>query len=110
MREQFHLVPFEGARKFPGEAVGTLQLVQETRLVADGIAPVWDVYPVTIVMARYKGTYEGGRWLAFPIHPYELEEPFWSSWNTSDPECMAWWDNADLRQYPIGRGEEPDAA
>ena len=44
------------------------------------------VYPITIIRARYAGTYEGNPWLAF--HAYVV--PIGAT--DSDIECMEWWD------------------
>lgn len=59
-----------------------------------------DVYPVTIMTARYGGTYEGARWLALNLHPHEVPEDA----TGSDLDCMEFW-----RDYegPVGGGWTP---
>jgi hypothetical protein len=64
----------------------------------------YEPYPFTIVPARYGGTYEGGRYLAFPCGPNRLPD----GWDDSDCECMDWW--ADHHDWPIGVGASPDEA
>ncbi len=58
---------------------------------------------MTIVRARYGGSYEPGAWLAFPNHPAEMPE----DWNASDVPCALFWDS-----YigAVGAGESPDGA
>ncbi len=58
---------------------------------------------MTIVNARYGGSYEPGVWLAFPIHADQLPQ----GWDGDDLECMEFWSqHAD----PIGAGASPQAA
>lgn len=61
------------------------------------------IYPVTIVLARYGGTYEGGKWLAFPLDHFDLP----GDWQGGDSECNTFWQN-----YPnlVGKGKTPDEA
>lgn len=66
-------------------------------------------YPVTITPARYAGTYEGGRWLAFPCEPGDLDR-LCPAWDDSDVECQEFWNTADAGGWPIGRGLSPQAA
>lgn len=66
-------------------------------------------YPVTITTARYGGSYEGGRWLAFPCDPGGLDR-LCPGWDDSDVECMKFWAKADTERWPIGRGTGPSAA
>ena len=42
--------------------------------------PLPDIWPVTIVRARYGGSYEPGEWLAFPLEPYELGAGQGAAW------------------------------
>lgn len=67
-------------------------------------------YPVTIVPARYSGTYEKAAWLAFPVSPHKLGEEAWRDWDSDDIDCMAWHDRAAAEGWPIGRGASPDEA
>jgi hypothetical protein len=66
-----------------------------------------ELFPVTIVMARYRGTYEGARWLAFPIGADDLAD---SDYAAEDIECMLFFEECEERKLPIGRGETPDNA
>ena len=58
---------------------------------------------ITITTARYRGAYEGGRWVAFWAAPHEVpEDPF-----DEDNIAAVWWvDEAQL----VGRGETPNEA
>ena len=66
-----------------------------------------ELFPVTIVMARYRGTFEGGQWLAFPIAPEDLAD---SDYAADDISCMIFFESCDERKLPIGRGSTPDEA
>ncbi len=60
--------------------------------------------PVTITPDRYGGTYSGGAWLAFPLHPFEVPDgPF-----GGDVFAATWWD--ELGDVPVGRGDSPSGA
>lgn len=63
------------------------------------------LYPVTIVTARYQGTYEGGKWLAFPFDPETVGN---SDYAASDVECLTFFQSHDY--IPIGRGRTPEEA
>jgi hypothetical protein len=65
------------------------------------------LFPVTIVMSRYEGTYEGARWLAFPVGAEDLAD---SDYAAEDVECMSFFAECETRQVPIGRGPTPDDA
>jgi hypothetical protein len=69
--------------------------------------PDRELFPVTIVMARYGGTYERARWLAFPIGSDDLAD---SGYAAEDIECMLFFEACVERKLPIGRGETPDKA
>jgi hypothetical protein len=63
-----------------------------------------DVYPVTIVRARYGGSYEPGRWLAFPTDPDRMPD----GWDASDVPCAEFWDSY---AEPVGASDRsPDQA
>lgn len=62
-------------------------------------------WPVTILPARYSGSYEGGRWLAFPCEYNSVPDEVYGS----DVECSIWWRTAEAASM-VGRGEAPDAA
>lgn len=76
----------------------------------EGFGVEASTYPVTITMARYGGTYEGGKWLAFPVTPALLAKKEWQGWNDSDVECSQWWDKAYHEDWPIGKGATPELA
>ena len=61
------------------------------------------MYPVTIIKTRYQGTYEGGRWGAFPVD--FLDVPMDTMGD--DIETMTWW--SQNKDY-VGVGETPEAA
>jgi hypothetical protein len=60
-------------------------------------------YPVTITLARYGGTYEPGRWVAFACLP-ELLPP---DWNAGDVTCARFYEE---RMDEIGGGATPQEA
>lgn len=65
----------------------------------DPMKPWWhhgELYPVTIIRARYGGVYEGGEWLAFHEHADFLKDA-----EGSDLDCAAFFKHYP---YPIGRG------
>jgi hypothetical protein len=94
----------EGKAVFPGPD-GPVTIHVRSR----GRAP-W-IYPVTVVQARYGGTYSGGgTWLAFPVHPEELGKGAWEDWAGSDIECADWWARQREEGWLVGRGATPDEA
>ena len=62
-----------------------------------------DIYPLTIVPTRYRGTYEGGKWAAFNTHVNKMP----NGWDDSDVQCVSWW---RLNHNRIGTGESPEEA
>lgn len=62
------------------------------------------LYPVTIVRARYGGTYEGGAWLAFPCDPEKVPLEV----SGSDTMCGQFFTTSDAEF--IGRGATADEA
>lgn len=62
------------------------------------------LYPVTIIAARYSGSYEGGTWCAFHCYPHQVPPDA----TGSDIECMEYW-HGDA-SAGIGRGQSPDDA
>lgn len=97
-------VPFEGAW------LGSISLTYGATLGVDGIVHAYSIYPVTIVQARYQGTYEGAPWLCMPTSADHLRGEFWDGWNDSDIECMQFWNTASRLDYVIGYGRTPDGA
>lgn len=106
--KDFWDVPFEHAWQ------GSIQLAAETVATAAGFGKIPHIYPVTVVQARYNGSYEGGlrasSWLAFPVAPHALSDEAWRDWDGSDVECMIWWDRVRSEGWPVGRGADPSAA
>jgi hypothetical protein len=58
---------------------------------------------ITIVAARYRGVYEGGRWLAFPLDPRKLPQ----DWQSNDIACVTFFSHY---AKPLGKGSSPDGA
>lgn len=110
----FWRVPFDGAPATftrdgePGAREILLSL--ETTFEGDGFGEQLHIHPVTIVTARYSGMIEGGYWLCLPTRFNELNSPFWKDWNTSDLECMMFWNRAKREEWPIGYGSHPTEA
>ena len=65
-----------------------------------------DIYPVTIIHARYGGAYEGGLWLAFNCYPEAIPNDA----TASDMPCGRYWSWVSIMDIPIGRGNTPDTA
>lgn len=69
-----------------------------------------EVYPCTIVMDRYDGTYSGGKWLALDCDPEYIPEEI----GGSDPQESRFWrsDYNELyaKRFPIGKGDTPNKA
>jgi hypothetical protein len=64
---------------------------------------VSDIYPVTIVRARYRGGYEPGEWLAWPLYEDNLPP----DWAGDDLPCRAFW---ETYSGIVGSGTTPQAA
>lgn len=62
-----------------------------------------DAYPVTITMSRYGGTYERGRWVAWPLDPDRLPQ----GWDDEDMPCRQFWQSYT---GPVGGGDTPQEA
>jgi hypothetical protein len=61
------------------------------------------LYPVTIVMDRYSGTYSGGAWIAWPLYPEDVPgEP-----KADDGTAIVL---SGERKRPCGRGSTPNEA
>jgi hypothetical protein len=71
--------------------------VWQSRAMAD------EVFPVTIVRARYGGIYEPGRWLAFPRDPDQLPV----EWQDEGLPCRDFW---LAWSEPVGGGDTPNDA
>lgn len=79
--------------------------------VTGSVPPDAAFYPVTIVQARYGGTYEPGSWLAFPCDPYRLDR-ICREWDGDDIACADFWEEARAHpaHWPIGAADTPSAA
>lgn len=60
-------------------------------------------YPVTIMLSRYGGIYEPGRWVAFACLPETLPP----DWNAGDVACERFYRE---RRNEVGGGDTPQAA
>ena len=83
---------------------------KKTIISSDGFSTGGSTYPVTIVPARYGGSYEKAAWLAFPVSPARLGEKAWRDWEGSDIDCMNWHDRSLAEGWPVGRGASADLA
>lgn len=95
---------------WPGVWLDEIRVESDTCIAKEGFGQQARTYPVTIVQARYNGSYEGAPWLCFPLHPHRLEDEHWRDWSASDVECMQFWRTAANDDWPIGRGDAPGAA
>ena len=60
-------------------------------------------YPTTIICDRYRGTYSGAEWLAFPLDYFKVPDEV----DGEDSECMMFWDSYD---GVVGKGDTPQEA
>jgi len=60
-------------------------------------------WPITVISARYGGSYEGGRWAELPLGPEEVAPEA----TGDDTECQEWWGHPPVA---VGLGATPDAA
>lgn len=65
-----------------------------------------DIFPVTIVMDRYSGTYSGAKWLAIQCNSDDVPDEI----GGSDPDEESFWREHDDLKLPIGRGKTPNEA
>lgn len=64
-----------------------------------------ELYPVTIIMDRYSGTYSGAYWLAFNLDYNEIPDAVCGS----DIECLNFWEN-EGKNMVVGKGACPEEA
>jgi hypothetical protein len=95
---------------WPGVWLDEIRVESDTYIAKEGFGQRAHTYPVTIVQARYNGSYEGAPWLCFPLQPHHLGDERWRDWSGSDIECMEFWRTAVNDDWPIGRGESPGGA
>jgi hypothetical protein len=65
-----------------------------------------NIYPVTIVMDRYMGTYSGAQWLALNLDPCDIPDEI----GGDDPTETIFWREHDDMKLPVGKGNNPDEA
>jgi hypothetical protein len=95
---------------WPGVWLDEIRVESDTFITREGFGEQARTYPVTIVQARYNGSYEGAAWLCFPLHPHRLGDERWRDWSGGDIECFEFWRTAINDDWPIGRGASPGAA
>ena len=62
-----------------------------------------DIYPLTIILTRYGGVYEGGEYAAFNCYPNQIPRAA----QGDDISCSQWWEaNSDL----VGVGDTAEDA
>jgi hypothetical protein len=66
-----------------------------------------NLYPVTVFMARYGGTYEGAPWIA--VQARNNSELLHGS-QGGDISCFEWFNARRVHNIPTGRGNTPDQA
>lgn len=66
---------------------------------------LWRLYPITIIMDRYCGTYSGGDFTAWLLDNDKIPEAA----QDSDVECREFWYQT-ANNYLIGKGKTPQEA
>lgn len=61
-----------------------------------------DIYPITVIRSRYRGTYEGAEWVAFNEHAQSITDA-----EADDVTCGSFF---SCYSKPIGRGQTPTEA
>ena len=64
-----------------------------------------ELYPVTIIMDRYSGTYSGAYWLAFNLDYNEIPDAVCGS----DIDCLNFWEN-EGKDMIVGKGASVEEA
>lgn len=62
------------------------------------------IWPLTIMLTRYNGVYEGGKWAAFNLSPAHIP----AEAHGNDVTCATWWDY--LGSKIAGVGNTPEEA
>lgn len=96
------------------EAMITQHEDEVQAVVDSGDAPApsfHEIYPLTVFHTRYNGLYEGGMYVAFNEHFYEIS-PAAKGDDTSTETCRQSEIGEFYNSYdkPIGRGKTPNAA
>jgi hypothetical protein len=63
-------------------------------------------YPLTVMSARYGGSYEGGDWVAFNCYPHDISSAAYGD----DIACAGFWGYSVDHQPKVGRGATPNQA
>lgn len=58
-----------------------------------------DLYPITIILDRYNGTYSGGKWMAFNCYPWQIPEDIF---NDDESCCEFWFSKKKYIRYGTG--------
>lgn len=61
--------------------------------------------PITIISSRYRGVYEGAKFLAFNLNFFEIPDAVYGD----DISCCDWFCEESVN-YQIGKGSTPDEA
>lgn len=110
MDRNFHQIPFKGA-PLDSKGVASVQLIKEPEFRHGEFVDVWSIYPVTIVRARYGGSFEhGASWLAMPTTADELGNDFWRDWRGDPRAASAFFAEAAEQGWLIGYGCTPSEA
>jgi len=65
-----------------------------------------EIYPLTITLDRYGGTYSKGLYLAWNLYVWEIPKaPF-----LDDVTCMNYWRSNENRKEAVGLGDTPESA
>jgi len=65
-----------------------------------------NLYPLTIITDRYRGTYSGAQYLAFPLLHTEVPPAVCGN----DGDCLHFWQSEPNLNYFIGKGDTPHEA
>lgn len=63
-------------------------------------------YPLTVMAARYGGSYEGHSWVAFNCYPHMIPTAAYGD----DVSCGGFWGYREDMQPKVGRGATPNQA
>lgn len=106
------LVMIEDVTKLQGEFPGKA----ECGCRSENSFNDYGIFPLTIIMDRYGGSYSGGKWLATSMGATETddaigcgdveENEFWGNWNSDSQD----YDHPHPNAKWYGRGETPQAA
>lgn len=86
--------------------LGQLNQWESDKELIEAIAPSYDleeqIYPLTITVDRYNGTYSGGKYIAWNFEPNEIHPDAWGD----DTDCSEFWDFiSTIPDYYYGVGD-----